>query len=214
MIFYDIIKISKSRTKSKTNVKGTVDMTKRKLLIIISAVIVVCLVAFSYFSNNYIETGLEKYNEKISQNSNYINFSLNELGSYDDVYFQSTKTGGFIFSSYGSMLIASYNDADFIKQLNSVNAFNYQSDVIFFDDSKYTLPETEFYINDWHFKVLEGKSPNFSIPKDIDLIAVNESSRQIAYLTFYDQDIDYLCKSDKQDGYMKKFVKKYFKYKF
>lgn len=62
--------------------------------------------------------------------------------------------------------------------------------------------------------MLEGKSPNFSIPKDIDLIAVNESSRQIAYLTFYDQDIDYLCKSDKQDGYMKKFVKKYFKYKF
>lgn len=106
-------------------------MTKRKLLIIISAVIVVCLVAFSYFSNNYTETGLEKYNEKISQNSDYINFSLNELGSYDDVYFQSTKTGGFIFPSYGSMLIASYNDAEFIKQLNSVNAFNYQSDVIF-----------------------------------------------------------------------------------
>ena len=130
LIFYDILIIRKSRTKSKTNVKGTVDMTKRKLLIIISAVIVVCLVAFSYFSNNYTETGLEKYNEKISQNSDYINFSLNELGSYDDVYFQSTKTGGFIFFSYGSMLIASYNDADFIEQSNNV-ALNYQSDVIF-----------------------------------------------------------------------------------
>jgi hypothetical protein len=188
--------------------------TKHKILIVLG-IIVICLVAFGYFSNNYTVTGIDKYNEEINSNPDFMNFSLDEIGSYKDIYFQSTKTGGFLFSSYGSLIVADYDDDTFEKQLAVVNNLQYQTEPILFEDSScYILPETEFQINDWDFKILENKSSNYTMPKDIDFIAVNKSSNQIAYLTFYDQDLDYLCKAKDKNGYMVRFVKKYFNYKF
>lgn len=189
-------------------------MKRKTIIIIISSVVIVCLGVFIYFNNNYTEKGIEKYNELINTNSNLMNFSLEEIGLYDDIEFQSTKTGDFLFSSYGSLIVASYNDIEFEKQLMVLDNLKYQTEPIFFDESKYALPETEFQIGDWRFKVLESKSPNYFIPKDIDIIAVNNSMYEIAYLTFYDQDVDYLCKESEKDGYMEYFVKKYFKYDF
>lgn len=187
---------------------------KRKILIAVFSIAIVFSSVFIYCSNNYTEKGIDKYNKKVNSNSDLINFSLKELGSYKDIYFQSHKTGYLLFTSYGSLIVADYNNSEFEEQMIYLDKLKYQTETILFDESNYILPETEFQIGDWQFKVLENKSLNYSIPKSIDFIAVNKSELSIAYLTFYDQDIDYLCEASERDGYMERFINKYFKYDF
>jgi hypothetical protein len=181
---------------------------KKLILLLPLLCFLILTVVTIYLSCNYSVEGINEYEKKLSED--YIHFSLDELGNYDNVAFSCKKTGGILFSSYGSMLVAEYSGDEFKNQLKAVNALAYQTEYILFEETKYSLPEASFSINEWNFRILESKSENYTIPKDIDLIAVNKSEKKIAYLSFCDQDIDYLCTVDNSDGYMQKFVKKYF----
>ncbi|MCD7796723.1 MAG: hypothetical protein LUG95_03675 [Clostridiales bacterium] len=159
---------------------------KKIIPVFVIAIIIIGLATAFYFSCNYTETGIEKYNEKISENEDLIHFSLDELGDYEEIYFQSSKRGGILFFSYSSMLIATYSSDKFLIQKDIIDGLEYEAEPLLFEETKYTLPGTELEIGDWDFKVLCGKSDNYTIPKNIDIIAVNEKSEKIAYLTFYD----------------------------
>ena len=114
--------------------------------------------------------------------------------------------------SHGSMFIAEYDKKNFNDQLLRLESFEYQTDVIL-DSDEYIIPQTSFSIDDWNFKVLKPQSQTQEFPKNIDFICINTSECKIGYMTFYDEDIDYLCKSGNENEYMKHFVK-YFKYNF
>ena len=113
--------------------------------------------------------------------------------------------------SHGSMFIAEYDKKNFNDQLLRLESFEYQTDVIL-DSDEYIIPQTSFSIGDWNFKVLKPQSQTQEFPKNIDFVCINTSECKIGYMTFYDEDIDYLCKSGNENEYMKHFVKKYFKY--
>lgn len=187
-----------------------------KITALVSVLVIVCLAAAFYFGCNNTVKGMDKYHKTVNDDSDYINFELEELGTYDSIDFQRTKTGGLLFSSTGSMLVAHYGDDEFLNQLNTVNNFDYQTVPvhIYSDETEMALPETEFEIGGWNFKVLKNRSLNYSYPKSIDFVAVNEEENKIAYMTFYDQDLDCLCDVTEADGYMTKFIEKYFKYDF
>ena len=111
------------------------------------------------------------------------------------------------------MFIAEYDKKSFNDQLLRLESFEYQTDVIL-DSDEYIIPQTSFSIGDWNFKVLKPQSQTQEFPKNIDFVCINISECKIGYMTFYDEDIDYLCKSGNENEYMKHFVKKYFKYNF
>lgn len=187
-----------------------------KITALVCLLIIVCLGAGFYFSCNHTVKGMDEYQKTVNDDSDYINFELDELGEYENIDYQRAKTGGLLFSSTGSMLVAQYSENEFLNQLNIVNNFDYQTVPvhIYSNETEMALPEPEFKIGVWNFKVLKNRSLNYSYPKSIDFIAVNEKERQIAYMTFYDQDLDYLCDTTEADGYMAKFVDKYFSYNF
>lgn len=180
---------------------------KRHIIIIVISLLLVFLSIYIYRDCNYTIKGIDNYDEYYSA------FSLNELGNYNNLYYQCTKTGGYIFTSYGSLIIADYNDVSFLEQISLLNNKDYQEDVVLFDETKYILPNTNFFIGDWNFKVLKNSDTDDCYPRLINFIGFNENENKIAYLTFRDQDLDYLCKIEDND-YMPKFINKYFNYKF
>ena len=83
-----------------------------------------------------------------------------------------------------------------------------------FDETKYYITENEFLINSYKFRVIDDtQSSNIEYPKSFGIIGTSDDKNSIAYLYFYDFDLDYIGKEDK-DFSMANFVKEYFKYDF
>jgi hypothetical protein len=81
-------------------------------------------------------------------------------------------------------------------------------------NSTYLLPEPEFNINSYNFKVLaENNDSDFDYPHYIGMIATSDEKKNISYLYFADQDFDYISENNNK-GEMQKFVKEYFKYEW
>lgn len=190
---------------------------KKKSKIILLSVLVLVLILISLIAilanNSHTVVGVKNYYKISSENSDYIHFSLDDFGNYKNLYFQSNRIHSLMSDSYGSMFIAEYDKNNFNDQLLRLESFEYQTDVIL-DSDEYIIPQTSFSIGDWNFKVLKPQSQTQEFPKNIDFVCINISECKIGYMTFYDEDIDYLCKSGNENEYMKHFVKKYFKYNF
>lgn len=64
--------------------------SKKKVIVSLSIILFIVLLAFLvYKSSNYTIKGIENYDEE------YCNFSLDELGDYEDIYYQYTKKAVF-----------------------------------------------------------------------------------------------------------------------
>ena len=183
--------------------------SKKKVIVSLSIILFIILLAFLvYKSSNYTIKGIENYDEE------YCNFSLDEIGDYEDIYYQYTKKGSVLFNSSSAMIIADYDDLAFNEQLNAIASKEYQKEAILFDETKFKLPNTEFCIGGWNFKILKNSENDYDYPKLINFIAVNEVKKEIAYLTFFDYDMDYLCTVDESNDFMSDFIIDYFKYDF
>lgn len=173
----------------------------RKISIIILVIFTISLT--SYFFNNH-KTVIDFKDNK------YSGFSLNDFGNYDNIYCQETKTGTFFFPSFTNLVVATYDTSVYDLQIDWINN-NYiflQQPVKEYDGSGYAVPEPEFDISNWHFKVIDDEGyPNY-----INLIAYNSSDKKIAYLSFIDTEINSLCEESEKKDYMKTFIKKYFRY--
>lgn len=180
---------------------------RKKILSVVFAVLffmilVLCVKGYTDF--NFVHKGTEYYD------SEQCSFSLTDLGNYNSVFYQTSKSGDFLFNSTGSMFVADYDDSEFDKQLAVLDKYKYVDDVVMFDESKFIIPSPVFDIGNWNFKIIADTD----YPNTFDFISVNKTENKIAYLTFQDQDLDYLCKSQKSKNYMQKFIKKQFKYDF
>lgn len=182
---------------------------KKGIAIII--VIFAVLAVFVYAANN--KRPMEYAQNHFPENS----FTVGDFGSYEDLYYHEASVG---FSDTGTA-IASYSDEAFRRQLKNVEAFPYLTkpvvsiageDTAGCRETEYIVPDPAFEIGEWHFRVLITKD----LPCYLDMVGVNENERKIAYLTFFDSSLDYLCreKENKDGRFMEHFVKKYFKYDF
>ena len=190
---------------------------KKKSKIILLSVLVLVLILISLIAvlanNSHTVVGVKNYYKISSENSDYIHFSLDDFGNYKNLYFQSNRIHSLMSDSHGSMFIAEYDKKNFNDQLLRLESFEYQTDVIL-DSDEYIIPQTKSIflgnscVFDCGFNTLKFQSPM------LKLVCINTSECKIGYMTFYDEDIDYLCKSGNENEYMKHFVKKYFKYNF
>ncbi|MTI71875.1 MAG: hypothetical protein FH751_16625 [Firmicutes bacterium] len=185
----------------------------KKYKIIILIVFVVCFTGCSKSSSNienYLNSG-----SQIDLIAKDIMPNLDDLPEYQNITYKYTHRSIFVFESDSVALIVNYDDKTFKREKQKL-AGKY----IFLDEnydlndyeSEDIIPEYEFTINSYTFKVVVGKD-NTQFPKSFGMIGTSEEKKSIAYLYFYDMDLDYI--GEKNDRYpMANFVKKYFQYDF
>ena len=142
------------------------NMKKKSKIILFSALVLV-LILISLIAvlanNSHTVVGVKNYYKISSENSDYIHFSLDDFGSYKNLYFQSNRIHSLMSDSHGSMFIAEYDKKNFNDQLLRLESFEYQTDVIL-DSDEYIIPQTSFSIDDWNFKVLKPQSQTQEFP--------------------------------------------------
>ena len=178
---------------------------KKKVFIFIICLIVL-FVSVYYFANNYTH--------KIDfENNQYSNFTIDDFGNYSNIYCQECKTGTTLFPTYTCLAILTYEQPQFEEQLLTIEKYSYlEAPIVENGYDNYIVPENEYTIGDWLFKVVY----DVSLPNYMDIIGINTQSKQIAYMSFFDSEINYLCtfKQNENNDYMYHFTKKYFKYDF
>lgn len=187
---------------------------KKKCLIIIILIFIFNNIGCSN-SNSNIKEYLSRDNT-IDSKAKDIMPNLDELPSYEGIKYVSTHKSIILFESDSIALIVNYDDDTYENEKHKLD-----EDYIFlnekvkskFDETKYYIPQNEFSINSYNFRVIDDtQSSNIEFPKSFGIIGTSDDKKSIAYLYFYDFDLDYI--GEEKDSSMADFVNKYFKYDF
>lgn len=187
---------------------------KKKYLImtIITFVIFVCGCSKS-------STNIEKYlksGEIIDSYAKEFMPSIEELPKYKDISYKYNKESVLWYKSDAMTLVVEYDDVTYKSEKEKLSKkYTFLSEKIPFDEEGlYIIPEYKFSINSYNFNVVEERDKdNTDYPKSFGMIGTSDEKRSIAYLYFYDFDLDYIGNKDEKSP-MADFVKKYFKYDF
>jgi hypothetical protein len=142
--------------------------------------------------------------------------SIDSLPAYKSIDFQYYDHIVLLYESEAMVLVVSYDKDTYEDEkvkLDTKYSF-LDHDVTTNIDSKdvYTIPEYDFTYKGYRFRVVTGTANDSSeYPKFFGLVATSDEKRSIAYLYFYDSDLD--CISDSKDNQpMAEFIKEYFNY--
>ena len=137
--------------------------------------------------------------------------ALEYLPEYSNIEYRYTQETIFIFKSNSVALVVEYDDQTYESEKEKLQE-NYtfsnlknSSDVI--DET--TNPLDEFSINSYAFQVIEGDE----FPKSFGMIGTSDEKQRIAYLYYYDSDLNTIGDHD-DSNCMATFVKRYFNYHF
>ncbi|WP_461206319.1 hypothetical protein [Clostridium sp. DL1XJH146] len=188
---------------------------RKKGLIVILIAIVICFTGCTRSSSNikkYLNTG-----SKIDLNAKEVMPSLEDLPEYQDILYRYTHRSMIVFESDSVALIVNYDDETYnIEKDKLLEKYTYLEEKVvgIFDESKYFIPEYEFSIDSYNFKVVAGdEESNTKYPKSFGMIGTSDEEKSIAYLYFYDSDLDYIG-VEYEVHPMANFVKDYFDYNF
>ncbi len=188
---------------------------RKKYLIVMIIAFILCITGCSNSSSKidkYLNTG-----KTIDSNAKDIMPELEDLPEYEDIKYRYTHKSLLIFESDSVALIVKYDDNTFEsekKKIDEQYTFLDKKIKSSFDESKYYIPEYEFSLRSYDFKVVDkNDTSNTEFPKSFGIIGVSEDKKSIAYLYFYDSDLDYIGDEDEKNP-MANFIREYFKYKF
>lgn len=163
-------------------------------------------------AENYLNTGTT-----IDSKAKDIMPDLEELPEYKNIEYKYTHKSIIIFESHSVALIVNYDDNTFESEKDKLNKqYTFLDEKIKseFDKNKYYIPEYEFSVESYTFRVIDREgTPNTKYPKSFGMIGISEEKKSIAYLYFYDDELDYIGEENEKEP-MDKFVKEYFKYDF
>jgi hypothetical protein len=190
---------------------------RKKYLIIILITFILCITVYSRSRSNikyYLNSGIS-----IDSNAKDIMPTLNDLPKYQNIACKYTHKSIIVFESDSVALVVKYDDKTYKSEKDKLaKKYTFLDQKIAFnsDESKYIIPAHEFSINSYTFKVVAGTvngKGNTQFPKSFGMIGTSERKKSIAYLYFYDTDLDFIGrKNDKKP--MANFVKDYFDYDF
>lgn len=152
------------------------------LCIIISLIIVSILVYFgvifyNVFPKKRVFEDIEIYNELI-QDVVFLP-KVSELNNYSDLNFKYTQNKG-VFSWYSYILKVTYSESDFKVEKSKIDE-NY-----YFDKSFSDVIE----IDTFKLKLLDLEKYELTYPKYLSFIGISESTNEIVYVYYEDQDLD------------------------
>ncbi len=156
---------------------------------------------------------IEKYlnsGTTIDTNAKDIMPNLDDLPKYENIAYKYTHKTMFLFESDSVALIVKYDDKTYESEKDKL-----EENYTFLEDKvKDIIPEYEFSINSYTFKVVaDHEKSKTEFPKSFGMIGTSEEKKSIAYLYFYDFDLDYIGQENDRHP-MANFVKKYFEYNF
>lgn len=192
---------------NKTNAKCKKNKSFSAVLPVSILLALVLCFAVIHSASNFTVNGIENFYNK--DRINY-DIDLDELGNYTDIDYQySQKTHMLLFPSQSSVLDLTYEEEEYKKQIEQIeNTYTFLNEPIK-DEDLYLISQNEFTIGNWNFKVcLNNEYLDFYYPGDFRMIAFNNAEKHIAYLDFYDSDLDCV------DQNMAEFVNEYFNYNF
>ncbi|MCL2800468.1 MAG: hypothetical protein FWD28_01740 [Treponema sp.] len=139
--------------------------------------------------------------------------ALEDLPEYKEKYYQYRRKIYLFFMAETMLLVVTYNEETYNEEKEKIDNFEYAEGAVLQDGSKWVLlPEHEFWINSFYFRVLAKSKENyFDFPKYMGIIAVSDERKSIAYLYFADQDIDYFT-TNEEEGRMVRLINDYFSY--
>ena len=193
---------------------------KKKKIIFLGVIITLILIIYFSIFNNYSLTDYNRrrLNSRISQQ---FLPDINDLPKYRNIFYNYRNNIILfpVFYAKSLILVVYYEDVIFQIEKEKINNLKYIKNIIYekneiTNDIYYLIPEYEFTINSYQFKVLEEEQESYyQCPKYIGIIAISYEKRSIAYMYFEDQDIDYISKN-KHKNEMEIFIKNFFKYKW
>jgi hypothetical protein len=164
-------------------------------------------------------TNIKKYlnsGTNIDTNSKDFMPAIDDLPQYKDISYKYNNVSSILFESDAITLVVDYDEETFEKEkekLSKEYKFLEQKVVSSFDENKYYIPEHEFSINSYKFKVVnEYNNYKAKCPKSFGMLGISDEKKSIAYLYFYDYDLDYISKNSKTP--MADFINDYFNYNF
>lgn len=136
---------------------------------------------------------------------------LEDIGKYKDAEYFLRKDES-IFPEYSMQLVVKYDEEDFLKEKTRLEtAYTYldKPQKADWDNSVYTIPITEFSGFGFDFKIAKFEDTEY--PKNFGMVGISDAKSEIAYLWFYAQDYDYICKTDANElKEMNEFLEYYF----
>lgn len=180
-------------------------------IIIIALLICVLLYRCYYFDfdlNDYLKSGniIDKYAAEVLPD-------LESLPEYKSVFYAYHHDQTCLIFQSETMLLRVTYDRDTYKaekeKLDEIHSFLDHTVSEENHPDHFLMPEYEFSINSYEFRVVDYKGTQYTLyPHFFGLIATSDKYCRIAYMYFYDLDLDYIS------GSMADFVREYFPYKW
>lgn len=154
-----------------------------KILCIIISIIIVSLIVYfgvliySVYPKTIVSKDIQIYNELVET----VDFlpEVSELNNYGEISFKYTENKG-IFSWYSYILKTSYSDNDFKTEKTRIEE-NYSFDKRFSDVIE---------VDTFNIRVLDIEKYQLEYPKYLAFVGVSESTKEIVYIYYEDQDLD------------------------
>ncbi|KGR76095.1 hypothetical protein [Ureibacillus sinduriensis] len=156
---------------------------------------------------NYLSTG-----SNLDEEAKYMMPALKNLPIYKDIDYKYTKNRYFIFVSHSVVLSVQYDDETYKSEkgkLEETYEFLNKKNIGFKQKEEPVPPYYEFSINTYTFRIVKDEEHNtLGYPKSFGMIGTSDEKNRIAYLYFYDFDLDV------GNDNMEQFVKQHFDYEF
>ena len=158
-----------------------------------------CVYLFTAEKND-IYTDISQYDQDIQQICNAAKFmpDLDTLTGYQEIkYLYKVKHFAPIlgFRSDGFALFVTYDDSQYeAKKLEALDSYEFLQEPVMRNSDTYELPLTEFTYRDYTMKVVpDGEYIDFCACKSFLMLGFNDEKHTIAYLYFYDFDVDLIA---------------------
>lgn len=187
---------------------------KKRFLFIFTVIVILCFTGCSRSNTNinkYLNTG-----KKINTHAKNFMPAIEDLPDHKDISYKYNNYSVVFFETDTITLKVDYDEEIYEKEKEKLTQnykFLNKKVISKFDESKYYIPEYEFSINSYSFRIVDEKD-NYTAkyPKSFGIIGTSDEKKSIVYLYFYDEDLDYIEEDNK--GTMSNFVKKFFKFDY
>ena len=151
-------------------------------LVIVSIIIYFGVLIYSVYPKTRISEDIKIYSELVET----VNFfpEVSELSNYDGMSFKYSENEG-LFSWYSYILKVSYSDVDFETEKTRIEE-NYSFDKRFSDIIE---------VDSFNIRVLDIEKYQLEYPKYLAFLGVSESTKEIVYIYYEDQDLDTIGES-------------------
>jgi hypothetical protein len=188
---------------------------KDKHLIILMIVLILGLTGCSKSSTNikkYLNSGA-----KIDTYAKDFMPALEDLPKSQDIAYKYNHIPALLSDIDTIVLVVEYDDETYKSEKEKLTSnYNFLTKKVpsIYSKDRYFIPEYEFSMNGYEFKVVEGSDKSKAeYPKYFGMIATSDEKKSISYLYFYDHELDYIGEKDEKRP-MANFVNKYFRYDF